>query len=242
MEYNKTLYLLPSSLGESDLNTVLPANYASVINNLKVFFVEDIRTARRFLRKSGFKTNFDDITFIEINEHTNEHSLEEVFSNRGISEQDISKTNMGVLSEAGLPCIADPGALVVAWAHKKNIKVKPICGPSSIFLALMASGMNGQNFKFHGYLPIDKSDRCKKLKDLENIAKRSGETQIFIETPYRNQHLFESIINTCSNNTLLCIAMNISLENEYIHTYSISQWKKFNPNLHKQNAVFLIAQ
>ncbi|MEG1499026.1 MAG: SAM-dependent methyltransferase [Bacteroidales bacterium] len=234
------LFLLPSSLGEMDPSWVLPVIYPEIIQPLRVFFVEETRTARRFLRRAGFKVPFEDVCFLEINEHTIETNLEEFILNQGLSEEWLSKQDIGLLSEAGLPCVADPGAKVVEWAHRKKIKVVPVSGPSSIFLALMASGFNGQNFCFHGYLPVKPEERLRKIKELENASLQRNQTQIFIETPYRNQHLLESILSCCKRETMLCIAKNITLAQEDIRSLSIEEWRKNIPNLQKQNTVFLL--
>jgi 16S rRNA (cytidine1402-2'-O)-methyltransferase len=211
----------------------LPANFSQHINTLKIFIVEELRTARRFLRSSGYTQNFDDVTFFVLNEHTDSREIETYLDM-------ISKDSIGLLSEAGVPCVADPGSEIVALAHRKNIPVVPLVGPSSILLALMASGLNGQNFCFNGYLPIDKKERERRLKDLEQLAIRENQTQIFIETPYRNNHLFESILNVCSPNTCIGIAANITQENAIHQTKTVSEWRKKPIDLHKQNAVFLI--
>lgn len=227
------LFLIPATIGNSDIHDVLPTNFARQINTLRVFIVEELRTARRFLRSAGYTQNFDDVTFLVLNEHTAHHDVEHYLDH-------ISEGSIGLLSEAGVPCVADPGSVIVALAHRKKIPVIPLVGPSSILLALMASGLNGQNFCFNGYLPIEKNEREKKLKDLEQQAFRNNQTQIFIETPYRNNHLFESILSVCNPSTRVGVAANITQENAIHQTKTVAEWRKQKIDLHKQNAVFLI--
>ncbi len=228
------LYLIPSSLGNSKLNSIIPEYNSKIINQLDEFIVENIRTARRFLKKTGFEKSFDNITFHILNKHSDQT---EILSY--LNSLDKGK-DIGLLSEAGTPCIADPGAEIVRMAHQKNIRIIPLVGPSSIFLALMASGFNGQNFVFHGYLPIKKYLKTNKIKTLEKDAKQKDQTQIFIETPYRNKQLLDSIIETCNKETLLCIACNITLENEFIITKTIAEWSKTPPDIDKRPTVFLL--
>ncbi|HKK62164.1 MAG TPA: SAM-dependent methyltransferase [Bacteroidales bacterium] len=230
------LYLIPNSLGNQDPDIFLPKYVMDKILSIKYFIVEDLRNARRFLKLIDKKIVIDDLIFFELNKHTQSKQVETYIepANTGM--------DIGLLSEAGLPGIADPGAGIITAAHKENIQVLPLTGPSSIFLGLMASGLNGQQFKFHGYLPIQKNDRIKSLKQLEKSAVTTGETQIFIETPYRNIAMMKNIIETCNENTMIAIAADITLESEYIHTKTVSEWKKGLPNLHKRPAVFLIGQ
>ncbi|MCK4288597.1 MAG: SAM-dependent methyltransferase [Bacteroidales bacterium] len=228
------LYLIPSSLGNSKLNSIIPEYNSKIINRLDEFIVENIRTARRFLKKTGFKKSFDNITFYILDKHSDQT---EILSY--LNSIDKGK-DIGLLSEAGTPCIADPGAEIVRMAHQKNIRVIPLVGPSSIFLALMASGFNGQNFVFHGYLPIKKYLKINKIKTLEKDAQQKNQTQIFIETPYRNKQLLDSIIETCNKETLLCIACDITLKNEFITTKTIAEWSKNLPEIHKRPTVFLL--
>ncbi|MCL2414565.1 MAG: SAM-dependent methyltransferase [Bacteroidales bacterium] len=229
------LFLIPATIGNSSVSDVLPANFPQHINTLKTFIVEDLRTARRFLRSAGYTQNFDEVTFFELNKHTDSREIESFLNT-------ISKDSIGLLSEAGVPCVADPGATIVALAHRKNIQVVPLVGPSSILLALMASGLNGQNFCFNGYLPIDKKERERKLKELEQQAVQKNQTQIFIETPFRNNHLFESILTVCNPSTKVGIAVNITQSNAIHQTKTVSDWKKQTIDLHKQNCVFLIGK
>ena len=228
------LYLIPSSLGNSKLNSIIPEYNSKIINRLDEFIVENIRTARRFLKKTGFKKSFDNITFYILDKHSDQT---EILSY--LNSIDKGK-DIGLLSEAGTPCIADPGAEIVRMAHQKNIRVIPLVGPSSIFLALMASGFNGQNFVFHGYLPVKKYLKINKIKTLEKDAQQKNQTQIFIETPYRNKQLLDSIIETCNKETLLCIACDITLKNEFITTKTIAEWSKNLPEIHKRPTVFLL--
>lgn len=229
------LYLLPTTLGSFDtIGNVLPTYNTEVIHSIDIFIVEQVRTARRFLSKLKHPTKIDDIQFFELNKHTHES---EVFTFLyGISDG----KSIGLLSEAGTPCIADPGASVVKIAHELGITVTPLVGPNSIILSLMASGFNGQNFAFHGYLPIDKSALSRKLKELEQKANKESQTQIFIETPYRNNQMLSSIIKTCSPNTLLCIATDLTLPTESITTLPTSSWKHKKIDFHKKPTVFLI--
>ena len=212
-----SLYLIPVTLGETSIEQVLPTYNKEIILQIKYFIVENIRSARRFLKKVESSINIDELTFYELNKHTKPEDIENYLNPM------VNGFHVGIISEAGCPAIADPGSDIVAIAQKKNYKVVPLVGPSSILLSLMASGFNGQGFAFHGYLPIDGSERIKKIKQLENLIHHEHQTQIFIETPYRNQKLAEDIIKHCTPSTKLCIAMNITCENEYIRTLSVKQ-------------------
>lgn len=228
------LYLVPVPIADEEENASLVYPLLEkTINSLDEFIVEDLKTARRSLRKIGFKGDFDRSVFHLLNEHTDAKNIESFLAS-------VEKgKNIGLMSEAGMPCIADPGNDIVRLAHKKNIKIVPLYGQSSIFLALAASGLNGQNFCFHGYLPKEQVNRKKKLKEIE---KKEG-TQILIETPYRNNHLLEDILITCSSDTLLCVAMNVTGNSEMILTRSIAEWKRSElPNLDKQPTVFLLGK
>jgi 16S rRNA (cytidine1402-2'-O)-methyltransferase len=229
-----TLYLIPALLSEGNVDSVLPEGTLGIIRKLESFIVEEIRTARRFLIKSGVQTPIDNLTFQVFNEHSNDQELQEYLS-AALEGQDI-----GLLSEAGVPCVADPGALIVKTAHELGIRVVPLTGPSSILLALMASGFNGQSFAFVGYLPADKLMRARKIKELEKSILEKDQTQIFIETPYRNLHLFETLVGTCRPDTMLCIATDISGSTEMIKTLSVSNWRKIKPDIHKKPAIFLL--
>jgi 16S rRNA (cytidine1402-2'-O)-methyltransferase len=230
---NGRIYLIPVTLGGDDFLKVIPERVLNLTRQLRYFIVEDLRSARRFLRLIDREFPINDTIFFELNEHTGDsdiaHYLEPV----------INGSDIGVLSEAGLPCIADPGAKIIALAHQKNITVTPLSGPSSIIMALISSGLNGQNFTFNGYLPVKPAERSAKLRELE---KKSGEgyAQIFMETPYRNQKMLESLVNTCHNDTLLCIAIDITLPTESIRTKQISEWKKDLPVLDDKLVVFVM--
>ncbi len=229
-----TLYLIPTTLGDSSISSVIPADVTILIKQIKHFIVEDIRSTRRYLKKVDKSINIDDLTFYELNKHTTSQQKSNFLNaaKRG--------DNIGVISEAGCPGVADPGADIVASAHQQNIKVVPLVGPSSILLSLMASGMNGQSFAFHGYLPIKSGDRAKAVQHLEGLSIREKQTQIFIEAPYRNNHLLKDIITHCSSKTKVCVACDISLETEFIKTKTVAQWKDKLPELHKKPTIFLI--
>lgn len=230
------LYLIPVPLGETPVGQVLPAYNAEIIRNISVFIVENVRSARRFLKKTDKNINIDDIEFYELNEHTNKNSI-------GNYLDPIIKEGkpMGVISEAGCPAVADPGADIVALAQKKNIRIIPLVGPSSILMSVMASGFSGQSFAFNGYLPAKPQERAQKLKQLEQRCYKENQTQLFIETPYRNAQMIESILKTCRPETKLCIASGITCPEEYIKTKSVAEWKKLPlPELGKIPAVFLI--
>lgn len=229
------LYLIPNTLGECETSNVLPAINIDIIRKIKHFIVEDVRTARRFLKKVDSNINIDELQFYTLNKHTSPNELSSYL-------EPLEKGfDMGVISEAGCPAIADPGAEVVKMAQTKNLKVVPLVGPSSILLGLMASGFNGQSFAFVGYLPIQGNERTQRIKQLEKRAKTENQSQIFIETPYRNQKLLSEILSTCQGNTKLCIACDITLESEYIKTKSINEWKKSTlPDLNKRPSIFIL--
>ena len=230
-----TLYMVPVTLGDDNLSYVIPADVIKLIQSLEYFVVENEKSARRFL--GSVKTNkpVRELNFQLLNEHSAEKDLPALIAPL------LAGHDVGMLSEAGCPGVADPGATLTALAHRKGIKVAPLVGPSSILLSLMASGFNGQQFTFLGYLPSDKAARINKLKDIEKQSQRLNETQIFIETPYRNQHMLEDILASCGANTKLCIARNVSLETEFVVSKAIAEWKKSElPDLHKQPTVFLL--
>ena len=228
------LYLIPSSLGEITPERSFPAFNTSIIASLHHFITEEIKTARRFIRKVCPDFIIEEADFMIFNEHSVADDLSSYLAPL------LQGMNVGLLSEAGLPCIADPGSAIVMAAHRKQIKVVPLVGPSSIFLALMASGFNGQNFTFHGYLPVEKPEREKRIREIERIAYSGLQTQIVIETPYRNLHLFESLISVCREGTMLCIASELTTPVEYIQTHSITGWRGKTPPIHKHPAVFLL--
>jgi 16S rRNA (cytidine1402-2'-O)-methyltransferase len=227
--------MVPVTLGDDNLSNVIPADVIKIVQTMEHFVVENEKSARRFL--GSVKTNkpVRELSFQLLNEHTAEKDLPALITPL------LAGHNVGMLSEAGCPGIADPGASLAALAHRKGIKVAPLVGPSSILLSLMASGLNGQQFTFLGYLPSDKAARVNRLKELEKQSQRLNETQIFIETPYRNQHMLDDILASCAGNTKLCIARNVSLESEFVVSKTIAEWKKSGlPDLHKQPTVFLL--
>jgi len=228
------LYLIPTTLGESDTARVIPSDVSAIVKNIKYFIVENIRTARRYLRKMDPQLNIDELQFFELNQHTDSTVTAEYL------KPILEGFDVGIISEAGCPGIADPGAEVVKIAHTKQIRVIPLVGPSSILLSLMASGMNGQNFAFIGYIPVKPAERVKAIKEIERRSGFEKQTQIFIEAPYRNTQLITDLINTLSEQTRLCIACDITLETEYIKTMTVAQWKKGVPDLNKRPAIFLI--
>jgi 16S rRNA (cytidine1402-2'-O)-methyltransferase len=228
-----TLYLIPSPIADTPLSDVIPSRNLEIIRSLGIFIVEEIRTARRFLIKAGMPS-VDDITFVIFNEHSNEADFEECL------RQLETGRPVGLLSEAGLPCVADPGSKIVLHAHSAGIHVVPLSGPSSIFLALMSSGFNGQNFVFHGYLPAEKELRKRRIRELDAVCRQTRQTQIFIEAPYRNQQLFDAILNSCHSDTWLCLASEVTSSQETILTRSIHEWKKHKPDINKRSTIFLI--
>ena len=230
---NGRIYLIQVTLGGDDFLRVIPEKVIDLTRQLRYFIVEDIRSARRFLRLIDKEFPINDSVFFELNEHTGESDITNYL------EPIFNGSDIGVLSEAGLPGIADPGAGIIAMAHQKGITVTPLSGPSSILLALISSGLNGQNFSFNGYLPVKPAERSVKLRELEKKA-GEGYTQIFMETPYRNQKMLESIITTCHSNTLLCIAADITLPTESIRTMKISEWKRDLPLLNDKLVVFVM--
>ena len=228
------LYLIPVLLGDTALERVLPAYNQEVVRGIRHFIVEDVRSARRFLKKVDKDFDIDGSLFYPLNKHT---SPEEISGYLKPLEEGHS---MGVISEAGCPAVADPGADVVALAQRKHLKVIPLVGPSSIILSVMGAGFNGQSFAFNGYLPIEAADRAKRLKLLEQRAYTEQQTQIFIETPYRNNRLVEDILATCRPQTRLCIAANITCDEEFIMTRTLKEWRGHVPDLTKQPCIFLI--
>lgn len=214
------IYLIPCTLGDTPIDQVLPPYNREVILGLRYFIVENIRTARRFLKKVDASIDIDQLTFFELNQHTDRTKLDSFL------DPIRQKNSMGIISEAGCPAVADPGADVVALAMKKKFKVVPLVGPSSIILSVMGSGFNGQSFAFHGYLPIDDSKRVARLKQLENRAYAENQTQLFIETPYRNVKLLQTLITTLRPQTRICLASNITCPDEMFRTLSANDWKK----------------
>jgi len=227
------LYLIPVTLGGNDFRTVIPDNVLDITKRLRVFVVEDIRSARRYLRLIDREFPIDDTMFFELNEHSEENDISHYL------DPLMDGSDTGLLSEAGMPGIADPGSKLIAIAHRKRITITPLTGPSSILLALISSGLNGQKFVFHGYLPVKTSEREAKIRELEKNS-RKGYAQIFMETPYRNQKILESVLSICKNETHLCIAADLTLPTEFIRTMKISDWKNDKPDLDKRPAVFII--
>ncbi|QLG43869.1 SAM-dependent methyltransferase [Costertonia aggregata] len=228
------LYLIPSTLGDSAPFEVLPISIKRAIEEIDHYIVENEKTARHFIKKVSSKKSQPSLQIQLLNKFT-EPEVIPTFLNPCLEGYDV-----GILSEAGCPGIADPGADVVNIAHEKNIRVVPLVGPSSIVLAQMASGLNGQSFAFNGYLPIDNSERKGRIKGLEKLSRENGQSQIFIETPYRNDKLLQELTRTLSGTTQLCVACDITLPTEYIRTRSITDWKKITVSLHKRPAIFII--
>lgn len=228
------LYLIPTTLGENEPLEVLPISIKRAIENINYYIVENEKTARKSIKKISSKKSQPSLHIEILNKYTEPQSIPSFL------QPCLEGHDVGILSEAGCPGIADPGADVVKIAHEKGIQVVPLVGPSSIFLALMASGMNGQNFAFKGYLPIDSADRKKAIKQMEKISVDQQQSQICIETPYRNDKLLAEMLKTLTNNTLLCIACDITLSTEYIYTKTVSNWKKTPVNLHKRPTIFII--
>ena len=235
MQYGR-LFLIPSPLGEGELNWIIPDHVKQCIANLTHFVVEHPKTARHFLKQIGLQRPIQTITFQTLDKHTLVNELDTLL------EPIYTGKDMGLLSEAGCPAIADPGANLVRIAHEKEIQVVPLVGPSSILLALMASGLNGQSFSFHGYLPIDRASCIEKIIQIESASLKLKQTQIFIETPYRNKKLFELLIAHCQRSTHLCIASNLTLQGEAIKTRSIKDWQTNSPDFEKKPTVFLLQQ
>ena len=230
-----TLYLIPVTLGDDNISQVLPPDVVSVAQKLEHFVVESEKSARHFLSTIKTAKPVRELTLNLLNEHTLDKDVAALLAPL------MAGKDVGLMSDAGCPGVADPGAKLVELAHLKGIRVIPFVGPSSILLSLMASGLNGQQFAFLGYLPVDKQARNIKLKEIEKRSQTHKETQIFIETPYRNQHMLEAILSTCNANTRLCIACHVSLQDEIIVTKRISEWKRSAlPDLHKEPTVFLL--
>lgn len=229
------IYLIPNFLGESSTEKSFPQENITLIRRIKHFIVEDIRTVRRFLKKVDKGINIDELTFFVLDKHTRPEDIPSFL------KPAENGNDMGIISEAGCPGVADPGADVVAIAHNKGLKVIPLVGPSSILMAMMASGMNGQNFTFSGYLPVEKSSNIKAIKHLEDRAIREKQTQIFIETPFRNMKMLDDLLFALRPSTRLCIACNVTCDDEYIVTKSVAQWRNSKlPDINKKPTIFLI--
>lgn len=228
------LYLIPTTLGESALGSVLPQQVRDIAATLKVFVAENPKTARQYLKQVGLTTPLQELEIYTLDKHTKVEELTR-FLQPALAGKDV-----GLVSEAGCPAVADPGAQLVRMAHAQGIQVVPLVGPSSILLALMGSGMNGQAFAFHGYLPIQKTERCKRIVELEKESAQKNQTQIFIEAPYRNQPLLEDLVQNCEPGTELCIATDLTLASESISTRTIGEWRRKLPDINKQPTIFLL--
>lgn len=234
MELLPALYLIPCTLGDSPLEQVLPQYNADVVRQIRHFVVEEVRTARRFLRRLDREFPIDASTFYEMGKHSDEKDFASYL--KPIAEG----LPVGVISEAGCPAVADPGADVVAIAQRRGFRVVPLVGPNSMILAVMASGLNGQSFAFNGYLPIDEGERARRLQVLEKRAQHERQTQLFIETPYRNHRFFETLLRTLSPRTRLCVAAGITTSEEWIRTHTVSEWRHETlPDLSRVPAIFL---
>lgn len=228
------LYLIPSPLGENEPSEVIPAPVLEQLGHIDRFVVEELRTARRYLSRAGLKGHIDELEFTVLNEHS---SQAEVDAMEALFEDG---KDVGLITEAGLPAVADPGAALVALCHRKGIEVVPFVGPSSLMLALMASGLNGQSFTFRGYLPAKADERKSAIKNVERQSAQNRQTQIFIETPYRNDSLLADMLQICSDNTRICVAANITMPDAYIKTRSVGEWKKTGITIGKRPCVFLM--
>ncbi|MCL4638801.1 MULTISPECIES: SAM-dependent methyltransferase [Olivibacter] len=230
-----TLYLLPVPLSDQAASASYTTYFSEVVNAIDEYIVENEKTARKFLKQAGLKMPQQQLVLHDYGKHARDEYDKDRFFKALLEGKDV-----GLMSEAGCPGIADPGADIVARAHQLGIKVRPLVGPNSMILALMASGFNGQTFAFHGYLPIDKAARAKKIKELEQVAQKAKQTQLFMETPFRNNQLLEEVLKVCSPKTRLCIACNITDPDEWISSDSIENWKKKKVDLHKKPAIFLL--
>ena len=228
------VYLIPTIIAPNTQQHVLAPQVREIANQLTYFLVENVRTARRFLSSLSVRTPISELRFELLNKNTALTDLP------GLIKPALSGQDIGIMSEAGCPGVADPGARAVAYAHQQNLRVVPLVGPSSILLALMASGFSGQSFTFHGYLPIDKVKRIQSIKKLEKLSQQHQQTQIFMETPYRNNQLLTDVIKHCQPKTLICVAKNINGSDEYIKTQPVHRWRKTLPDLHKVPTVFLL--
>lgn len=231
---NGKLYLIPSPLGDNAPAEVIPAKALALLLELRCYVVEEIRTARRYLSRAGLKGHIDELEFHLLNEHSTPREVEE------LAELFTDGRNVGLITEAGLPAVADPGAQLVALCHRKGITVVPLVGPSSLMLALMASGLNGQSFAFCGYLPVKPEQRRSAIRSIEKHSAAQRQSQIIIETPYRNDALFADLLQSCQSGTQLCIAADITTEDEFILTRSIAEWRKKPVTIGKRPCVFVL--
>lgn len=229
------LILFPVTIG-GGIEFSLPAGNRELLDSCRTFIVEEIRTARRFLKSAGYSHAIDDTVFLELNEHTDPRTIGDHLDPAARGE------NIGLLSEAGLPCIADPGAAATRLAQQKGIEVVPLVGPSSLMMTLMAAGLNGQNFAFNGYLPIDRAKRERSIRALESRMYKEHQTQLLIEAPYRNNQLMQSLVSVCRDETIICVGCDIMLPTQYIRSQTTAQWRKAMPDLHKRNTVFAIGE
>lgn len=228
------LYLFPNTLGNPDWSGTIPPALPALLPEIRVYIVENLRNARRYLKSLDRSMDIDSLVFHELNEHTQEEEIPDFL------DEVQQGSNAAIISEAGVPGVADPGAKVVRLAHEKGIRVIPLTGPSSILLSLMASGLNGQSFQFHGYLPVKRPERIKRIKELEAAAHREKASQIFIEAPYRNDALMQDMVQACHPATLLCVAADLTMESEMIRTLPVGSWRKKLPSLHKRPVIFLL--
>jgi 16S rRNA (cytidine1402-2'-O)-methyltransferase len=228
------LYLIPAALGDVPADAYWPLKNIEVVRPIRCFIAENERSARRFLRKAGFTAPFGQVTFHILNKHSKKEDIP------GFLQAADEGQDIGLLSEAGCPGVADPGQQVVRMAHERGLRVVPLVGPSSILLGLMASGFNGQQFVFHGYLPIQKTERARKIREMERDAQRKDQTQVFMEAPFRNNQLLADLAENCQGSTLLCVASDLSLPGETILTKDISWWRKNRPDRHKRPSIFLL--
>lgn len=228
------LFLIPSPLGDNDPAEVIPAPTLALLQGIECYVVEEVRTARRYLSRAGLKGRIAELEFHELNEHTSQEEVER------LAALFDDGRDVGLISEAGLPAVADPGAALVALCHRRGIEVVPQVGPSSLMLALMASGLNGQSFAFCGYLPAKTEDRRNAIKSIEKTSQSKRQTQIFIETPYRNDAMFSDLLQSCRPSTRICVAANITMPDEFILTKTVAEWKKENPIIGKRPCVFLM--
>jgi 16S rRNA (cytidine1402-2'-O)-methyltransferase len=231
---NGTLFLIPVPLAESEFSDIAPANVRAIVQQLSIFIVENAKTARHWLKWYAHPTEMRQLTLVEINDADNSATMAKYLAPL------LEGKSIGLMSEAGCPGVADPGANVIREAHRLGVRVAPLIGPSSLLLALMASGLNGQRFAFHGYLPVDRALRAKAITDLEQRSKKNRETQIFIETPYRNEAMFAALTENCNPKTLLCLATDVTGENQSITTRAIDEWRGAKPLLDKRPTVYLL--
>lgn len=234
-EVKGKLYLIPTPISESDPEDVLPQSVIDITRHLNFFVVEELRTARRYLSHIKVDSPIDELTFFLLNEHSQPEEVEKMLIPL------LSGSDMGLMSEAGVPAVADPGAILVAAAHRKGVRVVPLVGPSSILLTIMASGLNGQNFAFVGYLPVKPEERRRRIKQLEQRSRAEEQTQLFIEAPYRNLQLFKELVNVCNDQTAITIAVEVTSANEAVVTKTVREWKNLPlPDINKKNTVFAL--